>query len=175
MIGKQMVHSQESDDALAVATAYSMSNEALHMVGLQRRRIRAEEPEDTKFVFRWWADAQFLIIALWRLRSAGELALRTNSDRASIRTAIEDFDSAVPGLRRMRNVGEHAGDYVINRGHDRDVRSESLQAGSFDGVTFGWLDGALNTDVALDAAERLHQAIKTAAFAAAFPTDEASS
>lgn len=160
---------RDEEEVAALARAYSFSNEAMYMVAIQCRRIRSSEPEDRHFVLRWWADLQFLIVALWRLRSAGVLARQSGPDGASFERAIDSFDSALPHLRRMRNVGEHAGDYAMENGRDRTVRRGQLQAGSFDGTTFSWLGVELNIDLALDAAERLHRAVKDAAVAAAFP------
>ena len=139
------------------------------MVSIQCRRIRSSEPGDRQFVLRWWADLQFLIVALWRLRAAGVLALQSELDGASLEGAVDSFDLALPHLRRMRNVGEHVGDYAMENGRDRTVQRKQLQVGSFDGTSFSWLDVELNIDRALDAAERLHRAVKDAAFAAAFP------
>lgn len=160
---------RDEEAVATLARAYSFSNEAMYMVSLQCRRIRSSEPEDRQFVLRWWADLQFLIIALWRLRSAGVLALQSGSDGASLEGAIDSFDSTLPHLRRMRNVGEHVVDYAMENGRDRVVQRRQLQAGSFDGTSLFWLDVELNIDLALGAAERLHHAVKDAAVAAAFP------
>src|SRR5579859_2833960 len=53
-------------DAAILERAKSLSNEACFTVSLQHRRLRTTEPEDQVFVFRWWADLQFLIVALRR-------------------------------------------------------------------------------------------------------------
>ena len=64
-------------DAAILERARSLATEAISTVALQRRRPRSTEPEDGVFVFRWWADLQFLIVALRRLRRAAQLAART--------------------------------------------------------------------------------------------------
>ena len=63
-------------DAAIMERARSLANEAMFTLALQRRRIRSNGPEDDIFVMRWWADLQFLIVALRRLRRTAELAGR---------------------------------------------------------------------------------------------------
>jgi hypothetical protein len=153
----------ELSDAAILERARSLANEAVHMVALQRRRLQSEEPEDRAFIFRRWADFQFLIISLRRLRLAGVLAARPKSSRAVIKKAIRKFDDALPDrLRTMRNVGEHIDEYAIEKGRDRRVSRRQLQVGTFDDATFEWLGGNLNADDALVAAEALYSAIKDA-------------
>ncbi len=130
------------------------------MVALQRRRLQSNEPEDETFIFRRWADFQFLIVSLRRLRLAALLATSSETNRVAIESAIGEFDEALPDLRKMRNVGEHIDEYAIEEGRDRSVSRLALQAGSFDTVTLDWLGGRLDADEALVAAEALHGAIK---------------
>jgi hypothetical protein len=79
----------------------------MHTVALQVRRLATEEPEDETFVLRWWADLQFLIVALRRLRRAAGLAASADDEGGRLRAAIERFDRRLPALAVMRNVGEH--------------------------------------------------------------------
>jgi hypothetical protein len=149
-------------DAAIMERAHSLASEAIHMVALQRRRLQSDEPEDEIFVFRRWADFQFLVVSLRRLRRAGVLAAKPEASRPAIEGAIGEFDEALPHLQRMRNVGEHVDEYAIEKGHDRGVDRRSLQVGRFDSTTLEWLGGDLNADDALAAAERLYLAIKGA-------------
>jgi hypothetical protein len=64
-------------EASAGERAHSLASEAVRMVALQRRRLRSEEQGDQEFVFRRWADFQFLVISLHRLRLAGLLAAKS--------------------------------------------------------------------------------------------------
>jgi hypothetical protein len=160
---EQVRLSSAPSEAASIERARSLANEAMHMVSLQRRRIRSQEPEDETFAFRWWTDFQFLVISLWRLRSAAVLAIRSHSAPSPLKTALGAFDQALPDLRRMRNVGEHADEYALDRGRDRAVDRRHLQAGAFDGTTFLWLRGRLNLDQALVAAENLYRAIRAGA------------
>ena len=93
--------------AAILERARSLANEAMFTVALQRRRIRTDEPEDDVFVMRWWADLQFFIVALRRLRRAAELASRVEPVKDIVILALHSFDDALPQLAVMRNVGEH--------------------------------------------------------------------
>jgi hypothetical protein len=163
-------HQLPPDDRPAAAVserALSLMNEAMFTVDLQTRRVRGREPEDEVFAMRWWADLQFLIVALRRLRRAAELGRHGLPEtKEAIEGAIRSFDGDLPDLAAMRNVGEHIDDYVRERGRLRDVERSGLQVGAFDGTTFQWLDRELNVDNARQAAERLYlsgrNAIKTA-------------
>ncbi|MGC1165837.1 MAG: hypothetical protein WA862_07010 [Solirubrobacterales bacterium] len=152
----------QPSDAATLERAHSLANEAVHMVALQRRRLQSEEPEDQAFIFRRWADFQFLVISLRRLRLAGLLAAKHEVSRAAIRSAIREFDESLPDLQKMRNVGEHIDDYAFEGGRDRSVDRRALQVGSFDSTTLEWLGERLNVDEALAAAENLYRAIKDA-------------
>ncbi len=151
-------------DAVILERARSLCNEACFTVALQCRRLKSTEPEDAVFVFRWWADLQFLIVALRRARRAAQIALRVSSVAARIDAAITEFDSALPRLSKMRNVGEHIDDYAVDnpKRHHKDVARGQLQVGTFDGSVFRWLEHDLDIDVALKATERLFNAVKQA-------------
>src|SRR5438105_1232151 len=101
----------------------------MHTVALQVRRLSTTEPEDETFVGRWWADLQFLIVALRRLRRAAELALRADSRGGSVAAAIEAFDARLPGLLVMRNVGEHIDSYALDdpKRHHSEIDRRQLQ------------------------------------------------
>ncbi len=156
-------------DAATIERAHSLANEAIHMVALQRRRLQSEEPEDETFVFRRWADFQFFIVSLRRLRQAALLAARPRASKAAIESAIGEFDAALPDrekkrnvIQKMRNVGEHIDEYAIEKGRDRKVNRQALQVGRFDSTTLEWLGERLNVDEALAAAEALYRAINDA-------------
>ena len=121
-----------------------------------------QEPEDERFVFRWWADLQFLIVALRRMRRAAQIAERAPSVAQGTATAIRAFDDALPGLATMRNVGEHVDAYAVDdpRRHNRKIDGGMLQVGTWDGTTYRWLDLELNIDAAHAAAEQLYRAMR---------------
>lgn len=92
----------------------SLCNEACFTVALQHRRLQTSEPEDDIFVFRWWADLQFLVVALRRLRRSAAIGARISSVSERINQAISSFDKRLPGLAKMRNIGEHIDDYAVD-------------------------------------------------------------
>jgi len=152
-------------DAVIMERARSFANEAMFTVALQRRRIRSNEPEDNVFVTRWWADLQFFIVALRRLRREAELAGRVTMAKDSMAFALQNFDTALPQLSLLRNVGEHIDDYAVDspKRRHKDVNRQALQVGSWDGTTYQWLGKSLKIDVAHDAAHTLFAAVSSAA------------
>lgn len=148
--------------AATLERAKSLANEAMFTVALQRRRIRSDEPEDNVFVMRWWADLQFFIVALRRLRRAAELACKVSSAKPGLVLAVKAFDGVLPCLSVMRNVGEHIEDYAVDEGRDSRIDRRQIQVGTFDGVKYEWLGKSLNIDVAHDAAAELFAAISAA-------------
>lgn len=151
-------------DAATLERAYSLVNEAMKTVALQMRRARSSEPEDQTFAFRWWADLQFLMVALRRLRRAAELAATIPTVTKEITDALQKFDKSLPSLRVLRNVGEHIDAYAVDneKRHHKDVTRYQLQVGKWDGTTYEWLDNKLNVDQAHEAAFQLHQAVRNA-------------
>lgn len=152
-------------DGAVIERARTIATEAMYAVALQRRRLTTAEPEDSKFVMRWWWDCQCFVAALWRLRVSAELAA---SVAPSLTRSVSDFDSAIPDLRTLRNVQEHLDEYAVERGRNPAIHRSMLHSGSFDGTTW-WLgrpDPArtdaqprgigLNLDRATAAAEQLY-------------------
>ncbi len=79
-----------------------------------------------------------------------------------VRAALDEFDKSLPGMTKMRNVGEHVDSYAVNDRKRRvmSVDSGQLQVGVFDGTVYTWLGESLNIDTALVAAEKLCEHIK---------------
>jgi hypothetical protein len=150
-------------DSVVLERAFSLANEALLTVALQRRRSRSTEPEDTVLIFRWWVDIQFLIVALRRLRRAAELASRVPCVEKEVSAALKDFNDSLPALAAMRNVGEHIDEYALDsdRCRDKRVSRTMLQVG-MGWTTYEWLVKKLNVDEAHSAAVKLHSAIRAA-------------
>jgi hypothetical protein len=147
-------------DAARLERAKSLCNQQCWTIALQVRRLRTKEPEDDKFIFRFWADLQFLIVALRRMRRAALIA----KFAPEVAAAIVAFDHSLPGLATMRNFGEHVDAYAIDdpKRHHLSITRGKLQVGSFDGTTFEWLDQSLNIDAAKVAAELLFCAVRDA-------------
>ena len=134
----------------------SLCNEACFTVALQHRRLQTTEPEDAIFVFRWWWDLQFLVVALRRLRRSAAIGEGIPAVSAKIKLAIDSFDKRLPDLAKMRNIGEHVDEYAVDapRRRYRQVDRRQLQVGTWDGRVYRWI-GELNVDVAKEAAEQL--------------------
>ena len=159
----QIGNSRQLSDAAMVERSWSLMNEGMRAIDLQRRRLRSIEPEDAEFIFRWWVDLQFLIVALRRLRRSAELAIRVSTAKSIVADAIKQFDQELPMLQKMRNVGEHINDYAVDseKRRHKDVERFSLQVGSFDGTTYEWLGACLNIDEAHFASIHLWEAVRS--------------
>ncbi len=155
-------------DAVVIERALSFATEAMWTVELQVRRLNSDEPEDDRFVGRWWVDLQFLISTLRRLRRTAELAAR-RVDSEALQDAIAGFDHALPNLKKMRDVNEHFDSYVLDDvgRHDKSVDRTQLQVGSWNGHIYSWLSDAdeglltLDVDAARDAAFALYEAVRS--------------
>lgn len=136
-------------------------------IRLQCRRLTLAEPEDKLFIFRKWADFDFLVVALFRLRRAAQLAASVPEVNALLAPAVADFDAALPNLKKMRDVAEHFDDYAVDRGRRSGVHRQDLEVGrmSVDGTTLEWLGAELDAHKALDESETLFEAIKHASSA----------
>lgn len=149
--------------------ARRLANVACFTVALQRRRLMTSEPEDGEFRFRRWADFQFLIVALTRLRRAAALAAKVPEIKAPISAAVKAFDASMPDLKIMRDVAEHIDEYAIDEGRKSTkpggnrsgVRRQALEVAFVGKRQVQWLGFSLDTEQALQASEALFRAIKS--------------
>lgn len=116
------------------------------------------------FVFRRWSDFDFLIVTLTRLRRAAKLAATVPEIKAMLLIALNEFDLALPNLKKLRDVAEHIDDYALDNGRERSISRKALEVSfiSLDGPTLEWLGHQLNAQDALHAAQKLFQAIQDA-------------
>jgi hypothetical protein len=142
--------------------AIRLTNIEIHAVALQRRRLANAEREDDEFLFRWWTDLQFFIVALSRLRRYASIALRVPLVALQVQSALDAFDRAVPDLAVLRNTGEHADEYAVDSDKRRlkAIDSRQLEVGAWNGQTYQWLGRRLNVDEALAAGEALFKALQ---------------
>jgi len=164
--------------------AHSAANDAVRAVAMQHARISDALPEDEKFFadrgFRKEVDLRFLVLALRWLREACSIAAGITQDRV-LMAALDRFDSAVPGCKDMRDVGEHLRDYLrgrgklqrpevrqarASRGGNPDVgRQEALgvrvweAATGCGGTRFTWAGMDIDVDQALTTAEALYASL----------------
>lgn len=155
-------HANGPSDAATYERARRLANLAMWTVALQRRRLKTDEPEDAEFLFRRWADFQFLIIALTRLRRAALLAAKVPALIKAMQDALTNFDAALPKLKRMRDIAEHFDDYALEKGRDSGVSRDSLEVGVIGNSVFQWLGHELNADAAVSAAHQLFNDVQQA-------------
>ncbi|AIC17178.1 hypothetical protein [Nitrososphaera viennensis] len=154
------------NDAVILERSKRLANHAIWTVTLQYRRMRTNEPEDSKFMLRWWADLQFFILSLHRLRTAVKIALNVSDITISTRmaVAIEEFDKAIPDLKKLRDIGEHIDAYAVDnpKRHRPEVNRRQLEVGSWNGTVYEWLGIKLNVDEANTAAQKLFKTLLSA-------------
>lgn len=131
-------------------------------VALQCRRIRSSEPEDEQFLLRRWADYEFHINALSRLRRIAVLASKVSSIKAEIEEALGEFDNLLPGLVTMRNTLEHEDEYAIDLGRDSAISRKELEVGTFGEENLEWIGFTLKIEDAKRATDLLFKAITNA-------------
>src|SRR6266581_605622 len=69
------------------------------LVNIQLLRVRSAEPEDSEWMSRVVMDCQFLVVALWRLRTAARIAASVDSDSGNgVARALAAFDGQLPDL-----------------------------------------------------------------------------
>ena len=130
-------------------------------IALQVRRLDSLEPEDENFVFRKLADWEFLIVSLYRLQRAAEIATATERGVTKVIPALVQFRKRVPGLKTMRDVSEHFDEYALdnNKRHRKEIDRTQLEVG-LNSESFVWLGHELNAAVAKRAAEELFSAVR---------------
>jgi hypothetical protein len=149
--------------------ALRLANVSMRTIALQCRRLRSEEPEDSTFILRRWADFDFLIVALTRLRRAASIAKSLPQISAQVAGAIDKFDDALPSIKQQRDIAEHIDEYAVDsvRRHDKTVDRKQLEVGTIDEESLEWLGQKIEIAAALSASEALFAAVKSAG--AAFP------
>ena len=142
--------------------ARRLSNLAMWTVDLQCRRLQTDEPEDDAFVFRRFADFDFLVVALSRLRRAAMIATAVPEAKQLVMEAIARFDGSLPGLKKFRDVAEHIDEYAVDSGRIRAVRRQDLEVSTFADNTLTWLGHSISSSEALRAGQALFAAIQAA-------------
>jgi hypothetical protein len=144
--------------------AHSLVNEAMFVVSLQRRRLQTTEPEDNEFLGRIWADWEFFVVALSRLRRRAAIV----RDVPEVASALSQFDRVLPHLKTLRDVAEHIDAYAVDhpKRHDPSVSRRQISVGAFNADSFQMHLGAdhirLEADAALEAAARVDRAVRNA-------------
>lgn len=150
------------DEHAIYERARRLANVAVWTIHLQNRRIDSDEPEDQDFVLRRFADIDFFVTAMWRLRRAAELASKVEAISANIKAALEEFDKATPQLRTIRNTAEHIDDYALDQGRDKSVSRKSLEVGGCNGSILSIYGCNLDRATVLHASDKLFKRIRDA-------------
>jgi len=140
--------------------ARRLANFWMWTIRLQCRRIQSGESEDKEFLFRKWADFDFLIVALSRLRRTAVLATSAHTIEPQIKKAIEEFDLTLPDLKTMRDTAEHIDDYATDSGRKKEISRKMLEGSKLSATKLEWLGVELDTVVAMSASEKLFKAIQ---------------
>ena len=160
-------------DAQTLERAARLASNSIFAVRLQLTRIRASRTSDDvgDGAMQRWADSEFLVVALWRLRTTAFIAASVDSVRDAMIAAIDAFDQQLPHLQVMRHVSQHLDDYAIDhptRRRQRKPGSTSLvgrrllEVAGLGDDEFHWLRGKLSFSAAEAAANALYSAVRRA-------------
>jgi hypothetical protein len=160
-------------DAQTLERAARLASNSIFAVRLQLTRIRTSRISDDadNAVMQRWADSEFLVIALWRLRTTAFIAASVASARDAVTAAIDAFDQQLPDLQVMRHVSQHLDDYAIDHPTRRRQRKPGstalvgrrlLEVAGLGNDEFHWLRGKLSLDDAEAAANALYAAVRKA-------------
>ncbi|MCB2412401.1 hypothetical protein LGT39_06005 [Demequina sp. TTPB684] len=106
MADKQLVEAQRRSCArFAFDTAYG--------VDVQLKRLRIFDMHDAFVNAQREADAQYLVVALWRLRMAAGMCATLSSNDERIVEALATYDTAFPRLKNLRDVLMHYDNYAL--------------------------------------------------------------
>ena len=130
----------------------------VNAVRMQRTRLK---PVDHRDIWEVEIDLHFLLVALVRLERAVIRAVDDAGLRPAMASELEEFNTSIPGLRRMRDVGEHADEYNLSKGRRIDVPRSQVQSwglgkSNSGGLVWKWIGQELDVDSASDAASRLY-------------------
>ncbi len=153
--------------------AARLASSSIFAIRLQLTRIQASHIAATSdnvddAVMQRWADSEFLIIALWRLRTTACIAASVSCAKDSMTAAIKRFDQQLPHLQMMRHVSQHLDDYAIDHPKKRRQRKPGstefvgrrlLEVAGLGDDELNWLRGKLNFADAEAAANALYAAV----------------
>lgn len=91
----------------------------------QIERLREFDLHDAYERARREADTQFLLVAMWRLRIAAEMAQDLVDHSPLVTEALSGFDEAFPRLRNLRHVLMHYDNYLLENTKRRNARNDA--------------------------------------------------
>jgi hypothetical protein len=137
----------------------------VNAVRVQRARV---EPSENRDPWEVEIDLHFLLVALVRLeRAVARAADEVAEVGLALRYDLARFHKSVPGLRTMRDVGEHGDEYNLSKGRRSEIRRADVQNWSMrstagGGLVWRWLGHELDVDAATAAAGALYNSLDAA-------------
>lgn len=118
-------------------------------IAQQRDRIRSINREDPEHFWHVLIDFDFLVVSLRRLRRVAGIARKVPTAAPLINQAIDEFDRALPDLKQLRDVAEHADEYAVDnpKRHDKSIDRTMLEVASLSGTTLRLLNVELDLGV----------------------------
>lgn len=161
---------QESSAELVRQSCARSAFDSALAVSSQVERLREFATTDPYVHSRRSADAQFLIVALWRLRMAALMCSDLVPEDKQVPAAIATFDDAFPGLASLRHVLMHYDNYLLENDQRRNklvdksrlVGRKDVEAlsNNVDGVA--WLGQWYQFDMVLPGSADLYRAVAEA-------------
>lgn len=152
------------DEIALYERARSFANFYVHSVELQIKRIREPVGHDDKFILRPIADFHYLASSITRLERAAYLIQKIPSLWKSLEPELDNFKAAIPDIKKLRDIGEHFDDYVLEKGRNKSISAADVKAGlqvfSGSNAEFEWLDAKIVFDDCLLACGQLFSAIR---------------
>jgi hypothetical protein len=163
-------------DAQTLERAARLASNSIFAIRLQLTRIRTSRVSATsddadEVIMQRCADSEFLVVALWRLRTTAFIAASVAFVTDTVTAAINAFDCQLPHLQTMRHVSQHLDDYAIDHPTRRRQRKPGstalvdrrlLEVAGLGDDEFHWLRGKLSFDDAEAAANALYAAVRKA-------------
>ncbi|WP_430866975.1 hypothetical protein [Demequina aurantiaca] len=137
-------------------------------VQMQVSRLRQSYARDEQGSGVQRVDASGLIVQLWRLRLAAVMSQRIDGSPTSVTPAIEAFDSANPGLAKLRHVTMHFDEYALETDSRRNkigdparlIEARDLWDLRSEPDAFTWLEVRVDYPSVEIAARALYDAIQ---------------
>ena len=142
------------EDARILANIY------VHAVAMQISRVRQKVSDSDQFVMRPFADLEFLLVTLVRLKRAACAIREVPVAREAMQQAIKEYDKRLPALKDLRNITEHYDDYLLEQGRISKVDRSGLLTKTMSPESIDWMGYRMNLNEIMAAAEALFQEIK---------------
>ena len=133
------------------------ANRLAWAIDTQIERIRNTDISNDEYELQFVTDAEFLIISLHRLILLAKQVEKMSG--TELRQVICQFEEALSGLSKVRNIIAHYDEYLIGSGHDSTVRPGSLLT-HVNGETFRYGIYEIDLEKAKKVSANIYAAIK---------------